>query len=1175
VGESALAPNQGLQGIAFFEATVCLTLLVLFVHLRRDNTGNFYRLWLLGWVCLTVSAFCELGMFYRLYPMLRVAVYSTGMAALVLFLASIVQLAMAQDRLYLPMVWLAGLMALTAGYYEKRVPGWGETRWETAALETVTCLCAAGFLWRLARSRPGHGTQLLAGSFTLLGLNTIDRWQWTHGEIHLLRFAFDHFLNASLGIGMIVMLLESARTRTEEISEKMQQFTMLTTSSSQSVSLQDLLQKVLRQITASVNASHGALRLLEGKGDAVDFVLRASVGFSEKYQKENQKLSLNCDWIEEVLKQEYRIVRFEDERDPKLRRAMAEAGITQLITVPLSGKEGPVGLLNIGALPGKHFQEDELSYLVNVANFLGTTVENVNLFEQIKSVQQQWVYTFDSIGDPILVHDQEGRILRTNTRLADLLGKKSPALVGRAVSELFAPVVESFQICPYCEGISGEGDFPDPWLSGYFLASNSRFTDPAGRKLGTIHVLKDITERKKVEEKYRTLVASVQEGVFIATPQGRFLDFNSALMTITGYESREELLSIDIREKLYANKAERDRLMKLLQEHGAVNDFEFDIRRKDGEIRTVSESSTAVRDTAGNVIAYQGFLLDVSERRRAEQQIRRRNRELVVLNSIAETLSFTLDLNDSLSRTLRQMQELFELDAASLYLFDRDDVTLRRLATVGHRSEFAKSFPPVMISRDLTQPLRSTHATFLSLQGLPLPPIVREIMKKEEIVSAYVVTLWSKEKIIGGIVVASRTLREFSAADISLLIAVGSQVASAVDRSRLYEETRQAYENLRRTQEQLLHSEKLAAVGQLISGVAHELNNPLTAILGYSQLLTSGGEMGPRALDYVDKVYKQAQRTHRIVQNLLSFARQHKPERVLVRLNAIIEDTLALRDYDLRMSQIRLHLNLAPNLPEVHADPHQIQQVFLNLINNAVDAILETGTEGDLWVYSGVENGQVFVEFQDSGPGVKDASRVFDPFYTTKPVGKGTGLGLSICYGIISEHGGTILVRNGPQQGATFRIELPLRTKRSRQETVPGEQARPARSGRILVVDENESVLETVAQLLMENDHTVTTAPSLEQARQLVSRQEFNLVVADWQMTVQAEPRSAVSGKGANDYGLGSRILWMSSVSEDANGSIRVLPQGAAVLLKPFQPGELLEAVDASLSRLAAPLVRD
>lgn len=1169
-----MVANQGLQGIVFFESTVCLTLLVLFIHLKRDNAGAFYRLWLLGWVCLTLSSFSELAMFYKHFPVLRVAVYSSGVAALALFLASIVQLSVTQNRLYWPMVWLAGLLAMTAGYYESKAPSWGETRWETAILESVTCLCAGWFLWRASRSRPGHGAKLLAGAFTLLGLNTLDRPQWTHAEIHLIRFAFDHFLNASLGIGMIVMLLESARARTEEISQKMQQFTMLTASSSQSVSLQDLLQKVLRQITGSVNASHGIIRLLEGKGDTADFVVRASVGFSEKFLKEHQRLSLNSVWIQRVLKEEYWVTRFEDEKDVKVRRNMAQAGITQLITVPLNGKEGPVGLLNIGALPGKRFQEDELAYLVNVANLLGTTVENVNLFEQIKSVQQQWVYTFDSIGDPILVHDQEGRVLRTNTRLAHLLGKKSIAMVGRAVRELFNSGGEPFQICPYCEGISGEGDFPDPWLQGYFLASNSQFTDPAGRQLGTIHVLKDITERKKVEEKYRSLVASVQEGVFIATPNGSFLDFNDALMNITGYENREELLGLDVGQSLYVNPAERDRLMKLLQEHGAVNDFEFDIRRKDGEIRTVSESSTAVRDGAGNVIAYQGFLLDVSERRRAEQQIRRRNRELVVLNSIAETLSYTLDLADSVHRALRQILELFELDATSLYLFDSDETTLRRVAAVGQRSEFSKGLPPITISPELMQQLRATHATFLSVQGLPLPPLIREVLKKEEIASAYIVTLWSKEKIIGALVVGSRSVREFSAADISLLIAVGSQVASAVDRSRLYEETRQAYENLRRTQEQLLHSEKLAAVGQLISGVAHELNNPLTAILGYSQLLTSSGEMGQQALDYVEKLYKQAQRTHRIVQNLLSFARQHKPERVPVRLNAVIEDTLALRDYDLRMSQIRVHLELANDLPEIPADPHQLQQVFLNLINNAVDAILETGAEGELWVRSGVEANQLFVEFQDSGPGVKDASRVFDPFYTTKPVGKGTGLGLSICYGIISEHGGTILVRNEPQGGATFRIELPLRTRGLHPQTDRLEPARASRSGRILVVDANESVLETVARLLAENDHNVSTATSLEEAQQLVDAQEYDLVVADWQMVVQKTPRNSRAGKNGDEYGLGTRILWMSSVSEEEKGSVRALPLNAAILQKPFKPAELLAAVDAKLARVTAPVVQ-
>jgi two-component system NtrC family sensor kinase len=1018
--------TQGIQGIAFFEATACLTLLVLFAHLRRDNQGIFYSLWLVGWISLTLSSFSEMAFFFGFSLVFQVLAAISGTAALAFFLASILQFTMGQNRYLWPLIWLSLLLALTAGYYQAMDGPLGQAHWQGTVLQSLLCVSAGWLLLRSSASARCHGTKLLAGSFILLALNNIDRPQWTHGEIHLLRFAFDHFLTASLGIGMIVFLLEAARTRSQEISEKMRQFTLLTASSSQSVALPVLLQKVLTQLTSGLGVTHGIIRLKEGDADAAEYVNRAALGYAEAYLKQMERLAASSPWLQEVLQEPYRLSRFEDEKDVKVRRIMAEAGITQLISVPLRGKKGVVGLMNIGAMPGKRFHEDELAYLVNVANFLGTTVENVNLFEQIKTVQQQWVYTFDSIGDPILVHDTEGRIVRGNLRLANLLSRDFSAVVGRYVNELFNPRTGTFHLCPYCEGMAGDADSPDPWLHGYFLASNSVFSDPAGQKLGTIHVLKDITERKKAEEKYRNLVASVQEGVFISTSNGRFLDFNDALMRIVGYDVRDELMQVDIPQSLYVNSHDRERLKKLLQEHGAVNDFEFEIRRKDGEVRTVSESSTAIRDSSGAVTAYQGFLLDVTERRRAEQEIRRRNRELLVLNSIAETLVSSVDLHDSLQRTLRQIMELFALDASSLYLFEKDGQSLRRVAAVGHRSEFSKNFPVVAVPAELIQQIRAVRAPFLSAQGLPLPALITDLKKREQIESAYIVTLWSKDKVVGGLVVGSRVPREFSAADISLLIAVGSQVAGAVERNQLYEETRQAYDNLRRTQEQLLHSEKLAAVGQLISGVAHELNNPLTAILGYSQLLESSGQVGPLALSYAEKMYKQAQRTHRIVQNLLSFARQHKPERIPVMVNTVIEDTLALRDYDLRMSQIRVNLMLAEDLPLIPADPHQLQQVFLNLINNAVDAILEHSKEGELWVMSGVDDKCLFVELTDSGPGVKDPSRVFDPFYTTKPVGKGTGLGLSICYGIVTEHGGTIRVANCPPRGASFRIELPL-----------------------------------------------------------------------------------------------------------------------------------------------------
>ena len=190
-----------------------------------------------------------------------------------------------------------------------------------------------------------------------------------------------------------------------------------------------------------------------------------------------------------------------------------------------------------------------------------------------------------------------------------------------------------------------------------------------------------------------------------------------------------------------------------------------------------------------------------------------------------------------------------------------------------------------------------------------------------------------------------------------MLATVGSQIAVAVEKAQLYEETRAAYENLRRTQEQLLQSEKMAAVGQLISGVAHELNNPLTAILGYGQLLASSDAVGAQGADYVEKLHKQAQRTHRIVQNLLSFARQHKPERLPVELNQILEDTLALREYDLRANNIKVHRDLAEDLPQILADAHQLQQVFLNILNNAVDAVMGMQTAGELWVRTATGRG--------------------------------------------------------------------------------------------------------------------------------------------------------------------------------------------------------------------------
>jgi len=1162
-------PNQGLPAIVFFEATACVVLLVLFALLNRDHRTSYFRLWLRGWIALTGASIATLFLLSFNFQPIAIGALALRIVALFAFLNAILNFRAGEKRRIVA-IWpltlasLVGLVVLERGSQVS----FGAVRWETAILLCALNLASGWVLWR--RAGKAHGARLLAALFFIGAVNGADRPNWPASPSFLTRVAFDDLLGVALGIAMIVLVLEGARARNEELNAKLRRLTLLTAASTQTLSAKELLDNVLKHVVESVGASHGLVRLLEGEGNQAKLVIHAAVGFQETYLQRNRAISADESWPKSILQKDYHIVRFEEEKDEQERRRMAESAVQEIIALPLRGKDGTLGILALGSRSFLKYEADEIAYLTNIANLLGLTLQNVRLFEQVDSVHRQWEYTFDSIGDPILVHDQQFRIVRLNQRLRHLTGRDSAAHAGRTVSDLFPQKNLSYKNCPYCEGRAGEGDDPDPWLPGYFLASNSTFADPSGRELGTVHVLKDITDRKRAEEKYRTLVSNVQEGVFISTPQGRFLDFNDAFQRICGYPTRESLLALDI-PSLYVNPQDRERLKKLLDDHGAVADFEFELRTSDGEIRSVTESSIAVRETSGVVTAYQGFLLDITERKRAEHEIRRRNRELLVLNSISKTLTESLDLSDSIHRALRQIVELFSLDASSLYLFDEGGDVVRRISAVGHRSEFARSFPPTRVPQELLQHIQAVHATFLSVQGLPLPAVFREAQRKEQIVTAYLVILWSKDRVMGALVIGSRTPREFTPSDVNLLIAVGSQTANAIERSLLYEQTRQAYDDLRKTQEQLLHSEKMAAVGQLISGVAHELNNPLTAILGYSQLLTSSGQMNAQGLEYSEKLYKQAQRTHRIVQNLLSFARQHKPERIPVLLNKIVEDTLALRDYDLRMHNIRVHLDLSADLPVTAADPHQLQQVFLNMVNNGVDAILESATEGDLWVTTGSLDHKLFVQFTDSGAGVKDPSKVFDPFYTTKPVGKGTGLGLSICYGIVTEHGGTIRVKNLPPRGASFTIEIPCQEITA---TKPEETSKPpAKSdqAKILLVDPETSVLEAVQAMLKNLNHHVFPARNLEEAQALLRMREFDLILCD----VEVAGRKGMNGLREwmqREMPLFvDRLMVMSALAETELHKNGVT---GFILQKPFDAVQLLSAVDSVLNRARVSTLR-
>jgi two-component system NtrC family sensor kinase len=227
-------------------------------------------------------------------------------------------------------------------------------------------------------------------------------------------------------------------------------------------------------------------------------------------------------------------------------------------------------------------------------------------------------------------------------------------------------------------------------------------------------------------------------------------------------------------------------------------------------------------------------------------------------------------------------------------------------------------------------------------------------------------------------------------------------------------------------QSKLIHAEKMAAVGQLVSGVAHEVNNPLTAILGFADLLIENEATPEFARKDLRVILQEAQRTKQIVQNLLSFARQMPPQRKPVQINGILRRTLQLRAYDFNSHGVEIVEHLDESLPQVVGDSHQLQQVFLNIMNNAYDAVRETGRPARIEVMTASLGTYIEVSFRDNGHGITHPDRIFDPFFTTKDVGKGTGLGLSICYGIVREHGGEILCHNNSgTQGATFIVRLP------------------------------------------------------------------------------------------------------------------------------------------------------
>ena len=480
---------------------------------------------------------------------------------------------------------------------------------------------------------------------------------------------------------------------------------------------------------------------------------------------------------------------------------------------------------------------------------------------------------------------------------------------------------------------------------------------------------RDVTEQREKELRFTELFETLQEGVYFSTPDGRLLDANPALARALGYAKKEDLLAVDAA-NLNMNPVQPPVLGRSMEDQGGPRTREIQLKRKDGTAGVFLDSSRAVWDASGSVIRYQGTLVDITEKRKMERQLSQQEEFQRRLLESFPDLILVVDLEEKYTFVSSRIRDLLG------YLPEH---------LLGKKISDTKEQSPELAA--LYQDVASSQQIFASAEYG-----ARHRDGSWRTMRASASQLFDSDSKLNGVIISVR--------DITV--------------EKKLEQT-------------VVQSERLAAMGQMIGGVAHELNNPLTSILGVGELLQDA-TTDETARKQLGMLQQQARRAAEIVQNLTYFSRPPAPGKSKMNLVEVVERTLNLHAYSLRKNNITVDFLKETGLPFALGDPHQLMQVFLNLILNAEQAIREIRDRGTLRIRMGKSDGKVWVSFQDDGPGISSEAlaSIFDPFYTTKRPGRGTGLGLSICKAVMKEHNGSVDATNAPGGGAVFTVTLPV-----------------------------------------------------------------------------------------------------------------------------------------------------
>ena len=654
----------------------------------------------------------------------------------------------------------------------------------------------------------------------------------------------------------------------------------------------------------------------------------------------------------------------------------------RLESIPYSLRAIPIGVLVLSVLfavyaAGRRREVGELKdALRGLQEHVGAAPSEEQL-DQLSQVimrsQRNFKELIDSFDDPACALSLDGTVRTVNKRISELTALPYSQLVGKKLFDLIEePTREDAErsLGRFLEKKRWAGTIrvrlKDSTRQLYFdcVANGIIKGDEV---VGASILARDVTEQREKELRFTELFETLQEGVYFSTPEGQLLDANPALVSMLGYPEKKDLLAVAPSALNF--DPGQPVLGRAVDDRGGVRTREIRLRRKDGKPAVFLDSSRAVWDTSGNIIRYQGTLVDITEKR-------------------------------SMERQLAQQEEF--------------------------RQRLLEGFPDLILVVDLDERYTFVSTRANDLLGYQPPDMMGKKITDLEDHSAELASLYkniiSGKQVFGSAEYGARH-RDGSW---KTMRASGSQLVDAEGKISGVIFSVRDITIERKLEQQVVQSERLAAMGAMIGGVAHELNNPLTSILGVSELLqdTETNEVARKQLAMLQQ---QTRRAAEIVQNLTYFARPPAPGKSRINLVEIVERTLNLHAYSLRKNNIVVDF-LKESVPYALGDPHQLMQVFLNLIVNAEQAVREVREKGTLRIRLGKADNSVWVSFHDDGPGIpkENLASIFDPFYTTKRPGRGTGLGLSICKSVLKEHNGSVEAANAPDGGAVFTVTLPV-----------------------------------------------------------------------------------------------------------------------------------------------------